>query len=93
MKKPEHVLVKISADQLATNLVRGLGQEKAVHVAEDIYKGLSHTYGDADPEVFSHKSVNKNKNVWTQVRNVLKKRYPSAAKLTVPVQASKKPSA
>jgi hydroxymethylglutaryl-CoA reductase len=73
-KKTKFNLVTISADQIAKNLKRTLGEDKAVRIAHNTAKELHGiNTGDVNSDIFDMRDIRKNEHIWTQVYNILEK--------------------
>jgi prepilin-type N-terminal cleavage/methylation domain-containing protein len=71
-KRTEITLPKVSADQIAKQLKKGMGKERALHIAEGFVKNLKGVgIEDVNKDIFKMKDIRKSERVWTQVRDIL----------------------
>ncbi len=73
-KQSVYKLQVVSANNIAKNLKKGVGKDRALKVADNLVKNLSDIkLADINPKIFGNDEVRKNLDTWTQVRNILRK--------------------
>jgi hypothetical protein len=74
MKKNKLKLVTISADQIARQLKRAIGEDRALRVAHNIHKELKGVNtGDVNSDIFDMQAIRKDERIWKQVFDILEK--------------------
>ena len=74
MKKGNKRYFTVTADQVARQLYKGVGENRALRVAHNLAGNLADIGpGDVNANVFSPEEVQRNRNFCSQVYNILNK--------------------
>jgi len=74
MRKGNKRFWTVSADQVARQLTKGVGADRALKVAHNLASNLNDIGpSDVNENVFNEREVNRNKQFWAQVYHILNK--------------------